>query len=83
MAVRCQLYWGNKKLNIISKSSCTGTQFLQGVGTAEAGEYLNQIRNMGKKQYIAFQDDEIVYVSTGDGTTSQGEFGEANHCMCQ
>ncbi len=70
-------HWGNKKLNIISKSSCTGTQFLQGVGTAEAGEYLNQIVNMGKKHSHAFKDDEVVYVSTGDGTTSQGEFGKA------
>ena len=75
-------HWGNKKLNIISKSSCTGTQFLQGVGTAEAGEYLNQIRNMGKKHDIAFQDDEVIYVSTGDGTTSQGEFWEGLTTAC-
>ncbi len=75
-------HWGNKKLNIISKSSCTGTQFLQGVGTAEAGEYLNQIRNMGKKHDIAFQDDEVTYVSTGDGTTSQGEFWEGLTTAC-
>ena len=75
-------HWGNKKLNIISKSSCTGTQFLQGVGTAEAGEYLNKIRNMGKKHNINFQDDEVVYVSTGDGTTSQGEFWEGLTTAC-
>ena len=75
-------HWGNKKLNIISKSSCTGTQFLQGVGTAEAGEYLNQIRNMGKKHNINFQDDEVVYVSTGDGTTAQGEFWEGLTTAC-
>ena len=75
-------HWGNKKLNIITKSSCTGTQFLQATGTAEAGEYLNQIRNMGKKHNIPFQDDEIVYVSTGDGTTSQGEFWEGLTTAC-
>lgn len=55
---------GNKKLNIISRSSCTGTQFLQACGVSEAGLILNEVK------------DEITYVSCGDGTTSQGEFWE-------
>ena len=70
-------HWGNVNLNIISKSSCTGTQFLQAVGTAEAGEFLNSLSNMGKKANVPFNDDEVVYTSCGDGTTSQGEFWEA------
>jgi 2-oxoisovalerate dehydrogenase E1 component len=56
-------HWSSKELNIPTQSSPTGTQFLQAVGTALAL----------KMQKI----NGVVYVSSGEGATSEGEFHEA------
>ncbi len=56
-------HFGDEKLHIVSQSSPTGTQFLQAVGCA-----------LGNVKAGA---NEIVMVSSGEGTTSQGDFHEA------
>ncbi|HTK81450.1 MAG TPA: thiamine pyrophosphate-dependent enzyme [Bacteroidota bacterium] len=56
-------HWGHKKWRIISQSSPTGTQYLEAVGTA-----------MGS---VKEGNDEVTYVSSGEGSTSEGEFHEA------
>jgi len=68
-------HWGLKRANVVSQSSPTGTQFLQAVGCSEGGRLLSILKDV--KNRPPFHEDEVVYVSSGEGTTSQGEFWEA------
>jgi 2-oxoisovalerate dehydrogenase E1 component len=70
-------HWGHKRWNIISKSSCTGTQFLHAVGAAEGGWRKSRIRELAGEGTSSFHPDEVSYVSGGEGQTSEGEFWEA------
>ncbi|HEX7999686.1 MAG TPA: dehydrogenase E1 component subunit alpha/beta [Pyrinomonadaceae bacterium] len=74
-------HWGHKKLNIVTQSSPTGTQFLQAVGCAEAS-YRAALLDEIKDKVEGFKGDEVVYCSSGDGTTSEGEFWEALNTAC-
>jgi 2-oxoisovalerate dehydrogenase E1 component len=85
-------HWTSKHLNIVSPSSSTATQCLHAVGCAEAGRFFTNhpqaaakpaldlpMRTGDYRQFkdITFHADEVVYVSIGEGSTSQGEFWEA------
>ncbi|HTB14282.1 MAG TPA: dehydrogenase E1 component subunit alpha/beta [Bryobacteraceae bacterium] len=63
-------HFGSHRLNIVTGSSPTGTQFLQAVGCADACRKLDP------------QSDAITLVTTGDGATSEGEFWEALNIAC-
>jgi 2-oxoisovalerate dehydrogenase E1 component len=56
-------HFSSRKFRVVSQTACTGTQYLNAVGMARA------IRQDGR--------DEVVYVSSGEGATSEGEFFEA------
>src|SRR5215510_2122920 len=74
-------HWSNPDLHIFARSSATGTQFLQAVGAAEAGYRYSMIKEI-EDRAAHFQKDELVYVSAGDGTTSEGEFWESLNTAC-
>jgi 2-oxoisovalerate dehydrogenase E1 component len=74
-------HWGHRRLNIVSASSPTGTQVLHAVGAAEAGVIYSRVPQIEGRE-SQYHDDEISYVSLGDGATSEGEFWEALNSTC-
>ena len=81
-------HWSSRKLNIVTPSSSTATQCLHAVGCAEAGRYFARHPEAAEKRRrlmgdyrefkdVTFHGDEVVYVSIGEGSTSQGEFWES------
>jgi 2-oxoisovalerate dehydrogenase E1 component len=70
-------HWGRRDLNVVSTSSPTGTQFLQAVGSAEAGVRALRLADDSLISTVGAEGDEIAFVTTGDGTTSEGEFWES------
>jgi 2-oxoisovalerate dehydrogenase E1 component len=71
-------HWGHKDLNIVNTSSPTGTQFLQAVGAAET--WLRASADERTRDLTP--GDEVVLCTSGEGTTSEGEFWEALNSAC-
>ncbi len=74
-------HWGHRHLNIVSGSSPTGTQCLHAIGSAEAGGLYDRITAIDGREAL-FHRDEVVYVSIGEGATSEGEFWESLNAAC-
>jgi 2-oxoisovalerate dehydrogenase E1 component len=74
-------HWGHVKLNIPSQSSATGTQALHAIGAAEAGIIYERVTAIPDRE-SKFANDEVMYISVGDGTTSEGEFWESLNTAC-
>jgi 2-oxoisovalerate dehydrogenase E1 component len=56
-------HFSSRALNLVSQTACTGSQYLPAVGTAKA------VKQDGS--------DAVVYVESGEGATSEGEFFES------
>ncbi len=74
-------HWGHRELNIVSSSSPTGTQFLQAAGAAEAWLRYQQNDAIADRS-DRITEDELVLVTGGEGTTSEGEFWESLNTAC-
>jgi 2-oxoisovalerate dehydrogenase E1 component len=72
-------HWGAAQLNIVTQTSCTGSQCLPAVGCAEATRYIGRRTLPG----CTAHGDEITYVSLGEGATSEGEFWESLNTACR
>jgi len=74
-------HWGVKALHIVSGSSATGMKALHAVGSADASVIFDRVTAITDR-HLSYHNDEVVYVSVGDGTTSEGEFWESMNAAC-
>ncbi len=70
-------HWGDLRLNLVSRSSTTGMQFLHAVGCAEATRYASKHPPATEGGPLVSDGSEITWALSGEGATSEGEFWEA------
>ena len=74
-------HWSKPDLHLVSPSSACATQCLHAVGCAEASEFYLRFPDVAG-QAGACSEGDVVYVSLGDGSTSEGEFWESLNTVC-
>ena len=74
-------HWGHTRLNIPSQGSPTGTQCLHAIGAGEAGMLYERVTAIPGREE-KFHNDEVTYLSIGEGATSEGEFWESLNTAC-
>ena len=74
-------HWSKPELNLVSSSSAVATQCLHAVGCAEACQFYLQFPDVAAQAGACWEGD-VVYVSLGDGSTSEGEFWESLNTAC-
>ncbi|SVA67762.1 uncharacterized protein METZ01_LOCUS120616 [marine metagenome] len=73
-------HWSSPALNLVSPSSAVATQCLHAIGCAEASQHN---ANLPDTEHLnRGPDGDVVYVSLGDGATSEGEFWESLNTAC-
>jgi 2-oxoisovalerate dehydrogenase E1 component len=68
-------HWSKPSLHIVNGSSATGTQCLHAAGCAESSKRYPALGGPAPDR-PPLHDDEVTYVSIGDGATGEGEFWE-------
>src|SRR5687768_7927793 len=58
-------HWGDRRLNIVSGSSPTGTQAPHAIGAAEAGRLYERVSGIEGRE-SRFHSDEVTYMSIGE-----------------
>ena len=74
-------HWSKRDLHLVSGSSACATQVLHAVGCAEACQFYQRFPDVAAGA-DASAEGNVVYVSLGDGSTSEGEFWESLNTAC-